>query len=78
MQRMRMDRLRERIAEDRRAGYRPFMVIGTGGSVATGAVDPLPEIAALCRAEGVVVPRGRRVRRAGRAGARRAAGACAR
>ena len=52
-QRMRMDRLRERIAEDRRAGYRPFMVVGTGGSVGTGAVDPLPEIAALCRAEGL-------------------------
>ena len=52
-QRMRMDRLRERIAEDRRAGYRPFMVIGTGGTVGTGAVDPLPEIGALCRAEGL-------------------------
>jgi aromatic-L-amino-acid/L-tryptophan decarboxylase len=51
--RMRMDRLRERIAEDRRAGLRPFLVIGTGGSVATGAVDPLPEIAALCREEGL-------------------------
>ena len=49
--RMRMDRLRERIDEDRRAGFHPFLVIGTGGSVATGAVDPLPEIAALCRAE---------------------------
>ena len=52
-QRMRMDRLRERISEDRRAGFQPFLVIGTGGSVATGAVDPLPEIAALCRAEGL-------------------------
>jgi glutamate/tyrosine decarboxylase-like PLP-dependent enzyme len=51
--RMRMDRLRDRIAEDRRAGFRPFLVIGTGGSVATGAVDPLPEIAALCRQEGL-------------------------
>ena len=50
-QRMRMDRLRERIAEDRRAGFRPFMVVGTGGSVATGAIDPLPEIASLCREE---------------------------
>jgi glutamate/tyrosine decarboxylase-like PLP-dependent enzyme len=50
-QRMRMDRLRERIAEDRRAGFHPFLVIGTGGSVATGAVDPLPEIATLCRDE---------------------------
>jgi glutamate/tyrosine decarboxylase-like PLP-dependent enzyme len=52
-QRMRVDRLRDRIAEDRRAGYRPFIVIGTGGSVATGAVDPLAEIAALCRGEGL-------------------------
>jgi glutamate/tyrosine decarboxylase-like PLP-dependent enzyme len=52
-QRMRMDRLRERIAEDRRAGLQPFLVIGTGGSVSTGAVDPLPQIAALCRAEGL-------------------------
>ena len=51
--RMRMDRLRERIAADRQAGFRPFIVIGTGGSVATGAVDPLPEIAALCRSEGL-------------------------
>ena len=51
--RMRMDRLRERIAADRKAGFRPFLVIGTGGSVATGAVDPLPEIAALCRTEGL-------------------------
>jgi aromatic-L-amino-acid decarboxylase len=51
--RMRMDRLRERIAADRTAGFRPFIVIGTGGSVGTGAVDPLPEIAALCREEGL-------------------------
>jgi glutamate/tyrosine decarboxylase-like PLP-dependent enzyme len=53
MQRMRMDQLRERIADDRRAGFHPFLVIGTGGSVATGAVDPLPEIASLCRSEGL-------------------------
>ena len=52
-QRMRMDRLRERMAEDRRAGFLPFLVIGTGGSVATGAVDPLPDIARLCREERV-------------------------
>jgi glutamate/tyrosine decarboxylase-like PLP-dependent enzyme len=51
--RMRMDRLEAQVADDRRAGLRPFLVIGTGGSVSTGAVDPLPEIAALCRAEGL-------------------------
>jgi glutamate/tyrosine decarboxylase-like PLP-dependent enzyme len=41
--------LRARIEEDVRAGHRPFMVIGTAGSVSTGAVDPLPEIATICR-----------------------------
>ncbi len=52
-QRMRTDKLRERIDADRRAGCRPFLVVGTAGSVATGAVDPLPEIAALCREQGL-------------------------
>jgi aromatic-L-amino-acid/L-tryptophan decarboxylase len=41
--------LREAIARDRAAGERPFIVIGTAGSVSTGAVDPLPEIAEVCR-----------------------------
>jgi aromatic-L-amino-acid decarboxylase len=48
-QRMQLPALRERIAADRAAGDLPMMVVGTGGSVSTGAVDPLPEIAALCR-----------------------------
>jgi aromatic-L-amino-acid decarboxylase len=37
------------IDEDVAAGHVPFLVAGTGGSVSTGAVDPLPEIAAVCR-----------------------------
>jgi glutamate/tyrosine decarboxylase-like PLP-dependent enzyme len=39
------------IAEDRAAGLRPAVVVGTAGSVSTGAIDPLAEIAALCQRE---------------------------
>lgn len=45
--------LRHRLEEDLSAGDIPFLVIGTAGSVATGAVDPLPELAAICREYGV-------------------------
>lgn len=41
--------LEQRILEDREAGYLPIMVVGAAGTVSTGAVDPLPEIAAICR-----------------------------
>jgi aromatic-L-amino-acid decarboxylase len=50
-QRMRVSELRRQIQEDRARGHIPFFVVGTAGSVSTGAVDPLEEIAALCRAE---------------------------
>ena len=50
-QRMSVEALRQQISADRAAGDQPFIVIGTAGSVSTGAVDPLPEIAALCREE---------------------------
>jgi glutamate/tyrosine decarboxylase-like PLP-dependent enzyme len=52
-ERMDVAELRRRIEVDRRAGLRPFMVVGTGGSVSTGAIDALPEIAALCRESGL-------------------------
>lgn len=48
---MRIDvtELRVQIRKDIDAGDRPAMVVGNAGSVSTGAVDPLPELAALCR-----------------------------
>jgi aromatic-L-amino-acid/L-tryptophan decarboxylase len=49
--RMDVDALRKHIRADRAAGDQPFFVAGTAGSVSTGAIDPLGEIAELCRDE---------------------------
>ena len=43
--------LQNQIQADREAGEHPFIVIGTAGSVSTGAIDNLPEIAKICREE---------------------------
>jgi len=51
-QRMNVDALRRQIESDVAAGDVACMVVGTAGSVSTGAVDPLPEIAAVCRQHG--------------------------
>ena len=40
-----------RIAEDRRNGCAPFMVIGTAGTTAAGVIDPLPEMSRFCQSE---------------------------
>jgi glutamate/tyrosine decarboxylase-like PLP-dependent enzyme len=47
--RMRMDDLRAQVEADRSQGLRPFLVVGTAGTVNTGAIDPLPELAAFAR-----------------------------
>jgi aromatic-L-amino-acid/L-tryptophan decarboxylase len=38
---------------DRAAGLRPWAVVANGGATNTGTVDPLAELAAVCRAEGL-------------------------
>jgi aromatic-L-amino-acid decarboxylase len=48
-QRMDTPALRRQIEADLRLGHRPFLVVGTAGSVSTGAIDSLPDIAAICR-----------------------------
>ena len=45
--------LQEQMAADRAAGLKPFMVIGTAGSVDTGAIDDLSAIAGLCSEAGI-------------------------
>lgn len=51
--RMDLDALRAAVEEDERAGRRPMMVVGAAGTVSTGAVDPLRDIADFCRERGI-------------------------
>jgi len=44
--------LRAAIDTDRRDGFTPFLVVGTAGTVDTGAIDDLDALADLSRAEG--------------------------
>jgi glutamate/tyrosine decarboxylase-like PLP-dependent enzyme len=41
------------VAEDRRNGFSPLMVVATAGTTAAGAIDPLSDVARFCRAEGL-------------------------
>jgi glutamate/tyrosine decarboxylase-like PLP-dependent enzyme len=50
--RMSVAALEEALEADARAGIRPWLVVASGGTVDTGAIDPLPEIAGLCRKYG--------------------------
>jgi aromatic-L-amino-acid/L-tryptophan decarboxylase len=46
---MDVDDLSRRVAEDRKNGRLPFMVVGTAGTTAAAIIDPLQEIAQFCK-----------------------------
>ena len=50
---MDLDELARRVAEDRRHGFAPFMVVGTAGTTAAGVIDPLADLASFCRSQGL-------------------------
>jgi aromatic-L-amino-acid/L-tryptophan decarboxylase len=43
--------LRARIAQDRDAGLKPFLVVGSAGTVDIGAIDDLAALSAMCQEE---------------------------
>ncbi len=45
--------LEDAIRRDRAAGHTPFMIVGTAGTVDTGAIDDLEALAALAKREGL-------------------------
>jgi aromatic-L-amino-acid decarboxylase len=51
--RMRVEELRAAISVDRAAGRQPFAVIASAGTVNTGSIDPLVDVAAVCREQGL-------------------------
>lgn len=46
--RMDVSALAAQVAQDRQRGLAPFLVVGTAGTTAAGAIDPLPELARFC------------------------------
>ena len=46
-----LDALKQAISADRETGYRPICVIGSAGTINTGAIDDLSSLADLCKRE---------------------------
>lgn len=51
--RLSVPHLADAIEKDRRAGHRPLAVVATVGTTSTTSLDPVPEIAAICRNDGI-------------------------
>jgi aromatic-L-amino-acid decarboxylase len=49
--RVEISRLRETIAQDRQEAFQPLAVVATVGTTSSASVDPIPEIAKICREE---------------------------
>jgi glutamate/tyrosine decarboxylase-like PLP-dependent enzyme len=52
-QRMIPDELRRILKNDMKNNFQPMLLVGTAGTVSTGAIDPLGEIANICREHGI-------------------------
>ena len=50
--RMSVEALEQALEEDRRDGVRPWLVVASAGTVDTGSIDPLQEVADLCHRYG--------------------------
>jgi glutamate/tyrosine decarboxylase-like PLP-dependent enzyme len=48
-QRIDLKALEAAYRQDVEEGYQPFLVVGSAGTVSTGAVDPLPDLAEFCK-----------------------------
>lgn len=51
--RIRVDMLRQNIEQDKKAGVTPIAIVGSAGTVATGSIDPLRDLAQLAREFGL-------------------------
>jgi aromatic-L-amino-acid/L-tryptophan decarboxylase len=51
--RMRPDALEAAVADDRANGWMPLAVVATVGTTSSTSIDPVPQVAALCRRESV-------------------------
>lgn len=45
--------LEQKLAEDKQAGFHPVCIVGNAGTVNTGAIDPLNQLADICEREGM-------------------------
>ncbi len=50
---IRLDALQQAIDQDRRDGHLPFCIIGTSGTVDTGAIDDLKSLSEIAKREGI-------------------------